>query len=386
MVAAMNPAPTQSDGPPRVSQTRRNHLGALAGRRRFTGRSYPGRFRLSSSEVQNPVSSPRQGASLPSTVALLFGLRLESGAHPMGSSRDNQPAGARTAPLGGRPGFGARLNRGWREADACWALISEDPYLLILPSLSLLFVCATWAGLYFAASALVGQFYLRFLLAGLLSAYPSNFVATFLGVAFIAVADGRLRGDPTTIGQGLAQASRKALPIARWALIASGIGLLFQILQHVKADWAVSVAFAWLAGAAWAVLTFFVVPVLAFENRGARGSLRRSAQIVRSRWGEGLGGVTNLGAAFGVVLLVIVIAGALLAGIGFAIGPAAGIATLAVIGLLFAGAFAVLSTGSRLLALGLYRLATGGPLVGFDQEVLEEALIPKRSRWRPWRR
>jgi hypothetical protein len=44
------------------------------------------------------------------------------------------------------------------------------------------------------------------------------------------------------------------------------------------------------------------------------------------------------------------------------------------------------ATGGKLLALGLYRLATGGPVVGFDQLVLREALIPKRSRWRPWHR
>src|SRR3954447_7430002 len=158
----------------------------------------------------------------------------------MESSPATHPDGGRTEPLGGRPGFGERVRRGWREANACWRLISEDPYLLILPSLSLLLTLATWAGLYLIASAFVGHFYLRLLVAGALSAYPANFAATFLGVAFIAVADGRLRGEATTIAQGIQVARTRVGVIARWALIASGVGLLLQILQHVRADWALS--------------------------------------------------------------------------------------------------------------------------------------------------
>jgi Family of unknown function (DUF6159) len=304
----------------------------------------------------------------------------------MPSSQDKYPEAAGTQPLGGRPGFGERMTRGWREADACWALISDDPYLLILPGVSLLFVGATWLGLYLAATALAGDFYLRMLLTGLFAAYPSNFAGTFFGVAFIAVADGRLQGHPTTITQGLTIAWGRAAAIARWALVSSGVGLLLQLLQHIKVDSIASIALSWLAGAAWGVLTFFVVPVLAFERRGARSTLRRSAQIVSERWGEGLGAVTNLGAAFLVVMLVLGAIGGTLADIAFSIGPTAGIIALALLGLAFAGAFTVLSTASRLLALALYRVATGGLVVGFDQQVLQEALVPRRPRWPPWRR
>jgi hypothetical protein len=305
----------------------------------------------------------------------------------MWSSQDKQPEGPKTRPLGGRPGFGQRIKRGWRETDACWALISADPGLLILPVVSVVFLGLTWLGLYLAAAALVGEFYLRMFLVGVFAAFPSNFAGTFFGVAFVALADGRLQGDRTTVRQGLSIAAGKTASIAKWALVASGVGLVLQLLQYVKADSIASIAFAWIAGAAWGVLTFFVVPVIAFEERGARDTLRRSAQIVRERWGEGLGGVTNLGAAFLLVMIVVGAAGGILAGVvGLAVGPGAEIVVLAVVGLAFAGAVAVLGTGTRLLSLALYRVATGAPVVGFDQQLLEETLIPKRSRWRPWRR
>jgi hypothetical protein len=297
------------------------------------------------------------------------------------ASSHNQPDG-QTQPLGGRPRFRERLGRGWREANACWDLIARDPYLLILPSLSLVFVLATWIGLILIASTLTGHFYLGVLLAGIVSAYPSSFAGAFLGVAFIAVADGRLQGQHTRVREGLAAARRKAGPIARWALIASGVGLVLQLLQHVKADWAVSAAFAWLAGAAWGVLTFFVVPVLAFEDKGARASLRRSGQIVRDRWGEGIGGVTNIGALGAVGGLAVGLVGVILIGLGYAVGTATGVAALVFVAALFVAMLVVLATAGRLLALGLYRFATGGPQVGFDQEVLQEAGVPKRFRRR----
>ena len=305
----------------------------------------------------------------------------------MPSSQDNQPDGAKIRPLGGRPGFGERIRRGWREADACWALISADPALLILPVVSLVFLGITWLGLYLVAAALVGEFYLRMFLAGVFAAFPSNFAATFFGVAFVAVADGRLQGGRTTTGQGVSIAARKTAAIAKWALMASGVGLLLQLLQQIKVDSVASIAIAWIAGAAWGVLTFFVVPVIAFEDRGVRDTLRRSNQIVRERWGEGLGAITNLGAAFVLVMLAAGVVGAALAGVVAAtVGPTAETVAFVLLGLAFVGALAILDAGSRLLSLALYRMATRAPVLGFDQQLLQETLIPRRPRWRPWRR
>jgi len=47
---------------------------------------------------------------------------------------------------------------------------------------------------------------------------------------------------------------------------------------------------AWLVDAAWALATFFVLPALAVEDAGAVAAARRSASVIRSRWGESVVG------------------------------------------------------------------------------------------------
>lgn len=305
----------------------------------------------------------------------------------MASSSENASHSDSQASAAEVPGFGRRLKLGWREAGECWRLIRRDPYLLVLPTLSLVFVIATWAALFLVASAVVGEFYLQMAIVGALAAYPSNFAATFFGVAFIALADGRLHGQKTTIAEGLRIARTRLRAIAKWALLASGVGLALQLLQQLRSDWIAASIFSWIAGAAWTVLTFFVVPVLAFEDLGIRDTLRRSGQIVRERWGEGIGGAGNLAVVFGVAILVLFVPGMIVMGIAFTFGQAAGIAIAVVLGMLFVASIGAASVAGQLFALALYRFATtGAPIGGFSPDVLTTAFRPRRSRWRPWSR
>jgi hypothetical protein len=276
--------------------------------------------------------------------------------------------------------LGERVKLGWKEGTQSWRLIRDDPYLLILPGISLLFVTATWAALFFAAMQVTDGFYLGFALTAILSAYPSNLVGTFFGVAFVAIANDRLNGRKTSISEGLRIARTKLRSIAKWALLASGVGLLLQLLQHIKFDWIAAPIVGWLAGAAWTIVTAFVVPVLAFEDRDVRGTVRRSAQIVKERWGEGIGGIGNLSAVFLVAFLSLLIPGIVLIAIAFSAGDAAGNAVSAFLGLLFVASFGILTVAAQLLTLALYRYATAGVTVGFSVEVLDAAPRPRRLR------
>jgi hypothetical protein len=281
----------------------------------------------------------------------------------------------------GSPGFTERLRLGWQEASQCWRMIVDDPYLLILPCLSLALLSTAWASLYLLTSFVAADFALRMLVAGVVGLYPLAFVGTFFGVAFVAVADGRLRGRPTSIGEGLRVAQGKAGAIARWSLLASGVGLILQILQHVKADLLVGPVFSWIAGASWTVLTFFVVPVLAFEELSLRDTLTRSGRIIGERWGEGVGGAGNMTAVAVVAVLVLSPAAAIAIGIGFTLGQGVGIAAIVMVALLFLASIAALDAAARLLALALYRFATAETLVGgFTAAELSSAVRRKRGR------
>jgi Family of unknown function (DUF6159) len=98
-----------------------------------------------------------------------------------------------------------------------------------------------------------------------------------------------------------------------------------------------------LAGAAWAIGTFFVIPVLAFERLGPMAALKRSATLVRERWGEGVAGTA-------------------------AIVTAAAVAGAAL---------------SAIFRVVLYRFATNGvALAGFDAAELAGAVRPTSRRRR----
>lgn len=95
-----------------------------------------------------------------------------------------------------------------------------------------------------------------------------------------------------------------------------------------------------LANFGWSVATFFVVPVIAFEDLGPRDAIRRSSGIVRERWGEGVTGSAAIG---GVALLT--------------------------------------ATISAVFKVALFRFAADGSvLAGFERSELEAAFRPRRRR------
>ncbi len=96
--------------------------------------------------------------------------------------------------------------------------------------------------------------------------YVSTFIAIFFNVALAACAARSLRGEDTKVGEGLSAAMRRIGPILGWTLVAGTVGLILRILED-RFPIAGRIA-VWIAGAAWAVATFFVIPVIALEGTG----------------------------------------------------------------------------------------------------------------------
>jgi Family of unknown function (DUF6159) len=133
-------------------------------------------------------------------------------------------------------------------------------------------------------------------------------------------------------------------------------------------------------GGAWSLLTIFAIPVLALEGCSAPQCVRRSAGLVRHRWGEGVAGNVVITSAFVVASMV----PAMMLGAGVAIldiAPAAG-AALAIAG--GTGIIVVIAGGSAVhgvfsVALHRYavdRVATGG----FPARELHAPFTKKRRR------
>lgn len=194
-------------------------------------------------------------------------------------------------------------------------------------------------------------------------------VATFFNVALIHCVLRRLDGQPASPADGLRVALTRLPQILAWSAIAATIGILLRAVQE-RLGSLTEILFG-LAEIAWAMATFFVVPVLVVEGIGPLAAIKRSAEIMRRTWG------TSLAANFGVGLLIVI---AFIVGV-LAIVALVGIApddqfylVPVIVGALFGLVLLVLTTLATVLRAALYRFATTGVVPPqYDREQFEAA-------------
>jgi hypothetical protein len=271
-----------------------------------------------------------------------------------------------------------RIARSVRLCGVAWRLLRRDRTMLALAGLS-----AVSAGF-----AMLVLFYFggylhdphpsrgRLLVVTLIAAWPLTFIGVFINVALAAAADAELHGRRISLRRALAVPAGRVGQIALWSLLAAGVGqLLAQIAGRIPFGGRLA---TWALGAAWGLLTFFAIPVLAIEGCTAPACVKRSAQLVRERWGESVAGSIGITAVFGLVSIV----PALLLGAGFGIAPfAPGVGIpLAAVGIV--GLVIVSGAGSALrnvFSVALYRYAVDGePTGGFAERDLEDPFTKKR--------
>ena len=174
-----------------------------------------------------------------------------------------------------------------------------------------------------------------------------SFAMVFFNCALAACAQAQFSGASPTLGYGLRYAGARLAPILAWALLSTTVGFILDAAER-RASWAGKLAI-WVFGFAWGMATYLVVPVLIAEDRGAFGSLRRSAQLARETWGDQI--VAEL--RFGWRALFLFIPCLVLAALGANGYPI----LLPVAAAYFIIAAAVLSAAKGIFEVALYRYA-----------------------------
>jgi hypothetical protein len=207
--------------------------------------------------------------------------------------------------------------------------------------------------------------------------FCNYFVITFCNAALISCALIRFNGGEPSVGDGLSAAASRLPQILAWSLVSATVGCLLKVVESAneKAGQFISA----ILGTAWAIMTYFVVPVLVVEKVGPFEAIQRSVAILKKTWGEALVGRMGMGfflfllALPGVVLMamgVFVLAGPMQV-VGF------GLIALAVIDFLLYGA--VSSALQGIFVGALYQYASHGSVPdGFQPESLERAFRQKR--------
>lgn len=265
-------------------------------------------------------------------------------------------------------GWEGRIARGFRLARVSWEVLVADRRLLVLPLLAAL--CALAALLATAALARrlhTGPEAVRVIAPVWLMAYLVSFATIFFNVALVHVVARRWQGEDAGMAAGIAAATRRIGAIAGWSVLTTTVGLALRLLE--RATFGLS---RLVAGVAWSITSFFVVPALVVERHGPMRALRRSANVVRSSWAEGLSGATPIGLA---TLMVLLPVGGLLF-IGFALYVtglvALGLLAMAGAGAALIGVWIVSVALTQVFTLAVFQHATGGPCFdGFPAADLE---------------
>lgn len=274
-----------------------------------------------------------------------------------------------------------KIARGWGLSMKSLALIGHDRALLVFPTISLVSTVAAAALIFgptFAWSASSGGD-APWIVGGLIGFYVLNVISTFFGVAFIAVARRSIAGEPWSMSDGWSAASSRLGPILWWALVSTIVGLLLQALERVRGGVLVNVIARWVVGAAWSLATFFIVPVLAVEGGTPFAAAKRSTQIIRKRWGEGIVGATAIGGLFTIVFFAGIVP-IVLGAAAITSSPFIGLLLIVIGALILVGGIVVNSTASQLFRYVLYEYAVADRIVGdFSSSDLDSSFRTRRS-------
>jgi hypothetical protein len=286
-----------------------------------------------------------------------------------------------------------RVTRGWAFAKSSWSVLQRYPNLILLPIISsavfLLLSGSIVASVILGGLDRIGLYLVlltktEFGIIGLYAIFfcfyfVNVFILTFFNAALVFCTLEALAGRTPSVRQGFAAASRRLSQILAWTVVSSTVGVVLKILEDVLGRLGILAAlFGGALELGWAVSTAFVVPVLIADGVGPIEAVKRSAGVLRRRWGEtvvGEGSFAGLSILFILPLfpLVLFLGGVTQGTVIYMPGFLAIFALyIIVIGLIFS----VLSIIFRTI---LYVYATtGAPPAGLDPALLQHAFRKKR--------
>ena len=284
----------------------------------------------------------------------------------------------------------ATIGRSWQLFKLCLHVLSVDKELIFFPifsTIGVVFVTLTFFGVTFGIGSFerleAGAFNAVDLVAVFGFYVASYFVIIFFNAALVFAAHERLEGGDPNIRSGLAGASSRIITIFFWAVIAATVDLILQILSSQARERGgiigiIGQIVVALIGAAWSLITFFVVPLIVIEHRGLFDSFKTSLSLLRRTWGEQVVGNFGLGLIqFGATLLAVLIAAVLGFALSFLGTP--GIILAAVIGIvLVVGVSLLFATLSGIYKAALYNYAADGQVPSlFTEDTIRGAFRPR---------
>lgn len=277
--------------------------------------------------------------------------------------------------------FFDRLGNGWNLGIRSLEIIAKHPKLLLFPVLSgtaLIAVLLSFATAFFGMAGfdftMIDNLFYQIeemgqavaIAIGFVFYLISYFVIVFFNVGLVHNARLIFAGEEPSIRAGMSFAAQRAPTILAWAALAATVGMILQAIEERLGSLVSGVL-----GFAWSMATYFVVPTLAAEEIGPVDALKKSASVIRSKWGESIGAGFSLGLFNLAGIVIAIISGFLF---GYAIHPGVG----AFVGIATFFVTMIANSAARNIFLAAaYEHTQGQTPIDFDAETLDGVFMAK---------
>lgn len=196
------------------------------------------------------------------------------------------------------------------------------------------------------------------------------FVVVFFNTALTHCAGLYFKGEEPTVKKGIAFSMSHIGIIFSWAVLAATVGMILRVIQENVG--ALGKIVTGIVGVVFSIATFFVVPVLTFEKLGPIDAFKRSAQLMKEKWGESIGAGFTFFLIQLIAFLLISVPAVLAA---MMIHPLVGVA----IGALGFGLLAAVMSAVRTIFItAVYYNVTGDPVEQYNQQFVDNLFVGKK--------
>ncbi len=261
---------------------------------------------------------------------------------------------------------------------SCIRVLKKDKELILFPILAAIFVILfvwiifTFVGLDMSAlTAEDNQAEEMPVIPLLILLFGANFIVVFFNSALVSAALDRLRGGDPNIRSGLSHASKHIHHIFIWSIIVTIMALIFAAIRASARNRGavgqiMTSIFASLLQAGWAMMTFFVVPIIVSENLSPFAAIKRSSGLFKQTWGNQV--TANFG--FGIFQILALLASAAL---GWFFGLMSANLGMIVGVLCATTSISIIYTLEGIYKAALYEFAMGEKPLEFEQQDLRTA-------------
>jgi hypothetical protein len=184
---------------------------------------------------------------------------------------------------------------------ASWRVLQQDRELIWLPVISLLSTAVT-------AALFLGGFWLTSTTDPVTGNFQPSVagwvilavmylvlavVTIFCNTALISAAWERLHGGDPTLGSALDAATSRIGRILPWVLVSATVSIIIRAVEQRAGVFGRVIGA--VAGIAWSLVTFLVLPIIVVEGLGVGDALRRAAELFKKTWGEQVIGNAAIG-------------------------------------------------------------------------------------------